>query len=251
MGGSDGAVRLVDARSGKVMQSYPNHTDAIYSSAFSNDGTRLAVGAGRLETGGAISLYSASGTAVFGVRPIIPTVSSNAVRAPADWSRFNISEGLTLRLSSKFNVSGLDKDRVQIRSVTDANAPVLELRGVGLEGFNARQTLLEFGMSVLKLDCSREGLRCGDPVTVNTVPTGNRALAYSLQLSALPSAGSNAQSVQVQAPVLLMDARGTGSETALIIVRLKPIAASATATNADPLALLRDFAANAALEASE
>jgi WD40 repeat protein len=251
VGGSDGTLRLVDARSGKVMQSYPNHTDVIYSSAFSNDGTRLAVGAGRLETGGSISLYSASGTAVFGVRPVIPTVSSNAPRAPADWSRFNISEGLTLRLSAKFNVSGLDKDRVQIRSTTDANAPVLELRGIGLDGFNPRQTLLEFGLGWLKLDCSREGLRCGDPVTVNTVPTGNRGLAYSLQLSALSGSSSSAQTVQVQAPVLLMDARGTGGETALVIVRLKPVAASATTTNTDPLALLRDFAANAALEASE
>ena len=238
--GGDGTLRLFEASTGRVVQSYPNHSDKIYSVAFSPDGQRLAVGAGRLEAGGAISLYaSPDSSAVFGLgKAVIVPVARASV--PAAWSAFNVAEGLSLRLSPRYRVTGIDGERVQISDTESATR--LELRGLGAGGLD-RLTLLEAGLSAVKLECLRAGLRCGDPISATALQTANGAQAYSLVVSQLAPSGGNAVAAP-RAPLLLIDARDAGA-TPLVIVSIKR-----AVEGADALALLRDFASGVALEGS-
>lgn len=238
--GGDGALRLFETSTGRVVQSYPNHSDKIYSVAFSPDGQRLAVGAGRLEAGGAISLYAApNGSAVFGTRQPAPVPVARA-SVPAAWSAFNIAEGLSLRLSPRYRVTGIDGERVQISDTESATR--LELRGLG-GGSLDRLTLLEAGLGAVKLECLRAGLRCGDPISATTLQTANGAQAYTLVVSQLAPSGGTAVAAP-RAPLLLIDARDTGG-LPLVVVSVKSAAAGA-----DGVALLREFASAIALETS-
>ncbi len=236
--GGDGTARLFETSTGRVVQSYPNHSDKIYSVAFSPDGQRLAVGAGRLEAGGAISLYAAS-SAVFGIgKPANIPVARASV--PAAWSAFNVAEGLSLRLSPRYRVTGLDGVNVQISDSESATR--LELRGLGAGSLD-RLTLLEAGLGAVKLECLRVRLRCGDPIVANALQTANGAQAYTLIVSQLAPSGSTGAAAP-RAPLLLIDARDTGG-LPLVMVSVK-----ASAEGADRLALLREFASAIALETS-
>ena len=238
--GGDGTLRLFEANTGRVVQSYPNHSDKIYSVAFSPDGQRLAVGAGRLEAGGAISLYaSPNSSAIFGIGKAVSVPVARA-SVPAGWSAFNVAEGLSLRLSPRYRVTGMDGDRVQISDSESATR--FELRGA-LAGGLDRLTLLEVGLSAVKLECLRSGLRCGDPIQATALQTANGALAYTVVVATLAPSGANAVT-DPRAPLLLIDARDTGA-TPLVIVNVK-----SAAEGADTLALLRDFASAVALEGS-
>ncbi len=240
--GGDGTARLFQASTGRVVQSYPNHSDRIYGVAFSPDGQRLAVGAGRLEAGGAISLYTTpNNSAVFGTAK---TVAASALipraSVPSTWSAFNVAEGLSLRLNPRYRVAGLDGANVQISDTESATR--LELRGLG-GGSLDRLTLLEAGLGAVKLECLRAGLRCGDPIVANAVQTANGAQAYTLIVSQLAPSGGTAVSAP-RAPLLLIDARDTGG-LPLVMVSVKT-----SADGVDRLALLREFAAAVALETS-
>lgn len=238
--GGDGTLRLFEANTGRVVQSYPNHSDKIYGVAFSPDGQRLAVGAGRLEAGGAISLYTApNNNAVFGIGK--PTVAALArASVPAAWSAFNIAQSLSLRLSPRYRVAGLDGSNVQISDTQSATR--FELRGLS-SGSLDRLTLLEAGLGAVKLECLRAGLRCGDPIVADALQTANGAQAYTLIVSQLAPSGGTAGAAP-RAPLLLIDARETGA-TPLVLVSVKTSVA-----DADALTLLRDFAAEIALETS-
>ena len=236
----DGTLRLFETNTGRVVQSYPNHSDKIYSVAFSPDGQRLAVGAGRLEAGGAISLYAApSNNAVFGIgKPAFTALPRASV--PAAWSAFNVAEGLSLRLSPRYRVTGLDGLNVQISDTESATR--LELRGLGAGSLD-RLTLLEAGLGAVKLECLRAGLRCGDPIVANALQTANGAQAYTLVVSQLAPSGGTGATVP-RAPLLLIDARDTGG-LPLVMVSVKT-----SAVGADAVTLLREFAAAIALETS-
>lgn len=238
--GGDGTLRLFEASTGRVVQTYPNHSDKMYSVAFSPDGQRVAAGAGRLEAGGSISLYAApNSSAVFGLSRAIPASLARA-SVPAAWLAFNVAEGLSLRLNPRYRVAGINGSNVQISDTQSATR--LELRGFG-GGSLDRLTLLEAGLGAVKLECLRAGLRCGDPISAIALQTANGALAYTVVVSALAPSGANVASAP-RAPLLLIDARETGG-LPLVVVSVK-----SAAEGADALALLRDFAAAVALETS-
>ena len=240
--GGDGTMRLFETSTGRVVQSYPNHSDTIYSVAFSPDGQRLAVGAGRLEAGGAISLYTApNNSAVFGLgRTVAASALIPRASVPATWSAFNVAQSLSLRLSPRYRVAGLDGERVQISDTQSTTR--LELRGLS-GGSLDRLTLLEAGLGAVRLECLRAGLRCGDPIVANALQTANGAQAYTLIVSQIAPSGANVAG-NPRAPLLLIDARETGA-TPLVVVSVKT-----SAVGADAVALLRDFAAEIALETS-